>query len=254
MRTRTDIDPDNTWVVSDTHFHDEKNRHYHLRPDDVDQLMIAEWRAAVPADGVVLHLGDVNYSNNARFKHLLSKELPGRKKYLIRGNHDRQNDGFYKKAGFFPIAPFQMGYGEVICTQCWGSGERSVFRQSLGPGDDPEMEQCSTCEGSGEKHLYTASFSHYPWNDAEEGGAIPPRHYRFHGHIHNNGYTRNGYVPFLKNHVNLSVEQTKYKPVNLKLLLDAVLLGKYDPTTDDQLDEVRKRREENYARKEASQP
>jgi calcineurin-like phosphoesterase family protein len=50
--------------------------------------------------------------------------------------------------------------------------------------------------------------------------------WRLHGHIHNNGYSRDEFVPFLKNHINLSVEQTKYRPVNLKLLLEAAILGR----------------------------
>lgn len=70
------------------------------------------------------------------------------------------------------------------------------------------------------------------------------QHYdlRLHGHIHNNGYTRDGFVPFLRQHINLSVEQTKYRPVNLKLLLDAALLGEYPETTMEQLAEAAERR------------
>ena len=55
---------------------------------------------------------------------------------------------------------------------------------------------------------------------------MPDKHLRLHGHIHNNGYTRAAFVPFLRQHVNLSVEQTKYKPVNLALLLSAVIDGR----------------------------
>lgn len=74
---------------------------------------------------------------------------------------------------------------------------------------------------------WTVSFSHYPWNP-ERDGVMPKKHVRLHGHIHNNGYTRADFVPFLRNHINLSVEQTHYKPVNLKVLLDAALFGEYD--------------------------
>lgn len=72
---------------------------------------------------------------------------------------------------------------------------------------------------------YDISFSHYPWNKEDEG-LMPETTIRLHGHIHNNGYSRKAFVPFLKNHINLSVEQTKYRPVNLMLLLDGYLLGK----------------------------
>jgi hypothetical protein len=81
---------------------------------------------------------------------------------------------------------------------------------------------------------YTISFSHYPWSDEDEGREMAPWDVRLHGHIHNNGYSRDAFVPFLKNHINLSVEQTKYRPVNLKLLLDAYLFGDYPETTQEQ--------------------
>jgi calcineurin-like phosphoesterase family protein len=69
------------------------------------------------------------------------------------------------------------------------------------------------------------SFSHYPWGPPDDEGRMPENYLRIHGHIHNNGYTRSAYVPFLKNHINMSVEQTKFKPVNLALLLSAQLDG-----------------------------
>jgi len=79
---------------------------------------------------------------------------------------------------------------------------------------------------------WRVSFSHYPWNLEKEGGAMPSNMVRVHGHIHNNGYTRSEYVPFLKNHINVSIEQMHYRPANLKLLLDAALYGEYDRGTD----------------------
>jgi hypothetical protein len=92
---------------------------------------------------------------------------------------------------------------------------------------------------------HVISFSHYPAKLNE----LAYNEIRLHGHIHNNGYSRDAYVPFLKNHINLSVEQTKYRPVNLKLLLEAHLLGEYPETTDEQLEDARRRREENLKTK-----
>jgi calcineurin-like phosphoesterase family protein len=75
------------------------------------------------------------------------------------------------------------------------------------------------------------SFSHYQWNFDE--GAMPKNYIRIHGHIHNNGYTRTEFIPFLKNHINISVEQTHYRPVNLALLLDGYL-GYWEPSSLDE--------------------
>ncbi len=215
MKFRDDIDLGNTWVVSDTHFGHDNIVGFCARPEDHEQVIIAEWRKWIPDDATVLHLGDLNYGKNAWFKNIIAKELTGNRKLLIQGNHDRQRYSFYRTAGFQIVKPFKIRVhrrpdGLVADTSKW---------------DRP----------------FEVSFSHYPWNP-DEDGTMMDHMWRLHGHIHNNGYTRNGYVPFLKNHINLSVEQTRYRPVNLKLLLDGALIGRYDPTTDEQLEEVREER------------
>jgi calcineurin-like phosphoesterase family protein len=210
---RDDIDPANTWIVSDTHFGHDNIVGFCFRPEDHEQVMIAEWRAHVPDDATVLHLGDLCYRSNARFKNITAKELTGARKLLIMGNHDKQRYSFYKQSGFNIVRPFAINYGNP--DQGWH---------------------------------FIVSFNHYPWSDEAEGRPMNPWDVRLHGHIHNNGYTRDEFVPFLKQHINLSIEQTKYRPVNLKLLLDAALLGRYPETTEAQLQEARDRKEANRAR------
>lgn len=211
MKFRDDIEPENTWLVSDTHFGHDNIVGFCHRPEDHEQTMLAEWRAHVPDDATILHLGDLSYRSNARFKHLMSKELTGGRKLLIKGNHDRQGFNFYKQCGFQVVRPFCISYAGDV-----GRG----FKEAT----------------------YWISFSHYPWDDDEMGRPMGDRDLRVHGHIHNNGYSRDAFVPFLKQHINLSVEQTKYRPVNLKVLLDAVLYGSYPETTQAQLDEARARK------------
>ena len=217
MKFRDDIDPENTWVVSDTHFGHDNIVGFCHRPEDHEQVMIAEWRAHVPDDATVLHLGDLCYKGNARFKNITAKELTGERKLLIMGNHDRQRFSFYKQSGFQIVRPFAIEY----------SGSPAVA--GLGYRE------------SG----YHVSFSHYAWSDEEEGRPMGDRDLRLHGHIHNNGYSRDAFVPFIRQHINMSAEQTKYRPVNLKLLLDAYLYGVYPETTDEQLAEARERKERN---------
>ena len=223
MELRTDIDPENTWVWSDTHFHHSNIAAYCHRPEDHDQIILAEARKEVPEDATLLHLGDLNYGSNSRFRHLIAKEIPGARKLLIQGNHDAQRFSFYKQSGFQIVKPFFIEYGyfetRLVRTQ------DSVSAQSI---------------------PYRIEFSHYPSDSCIRDGSV-----RIHGHIHNNGYTRDAFVPFAKNHINLSVEQTKYKPVNLKLLLEAYLYGRYPRTTEEQLEEARKKRTEVRAEKEA---
>lgn len=79
---------------------------------------------------------------------------------------------------------------------------------------------------------WIVSFSHYAWNEEAEG-TMPDNHLRIHGHIHNNGYFRDAFVPFLKGHINVSIEQTKYRPVLLANLLSGYLYGTAAVTADD---------------------
>jgi calcineurin-like phosphoesterase family protein len=214
MRFRDDIDLDKTWVVSDTHFGHENIVGFCHRPEEHDQIMIAEWRAHVPDDATVLHLGDLSYKGNARFKHLVSKELTGERKLLVKGNHDRQGFKFYRDCGFKLARPFALGLNTF-------DGESLVAYTG---GYDFIAADCD----------YVVSFAHYAWGPPEDEGEMPSNHWRIHGHIHNNGYVRDGFVPFLRNHINMSVEQTKYRPVNLRLLLEGAILGRLPSTPENE--------------------
>lgn len=244
MKFRDDIDIENTWVTSDSHFGHENIGDYCHRPLDYDQVMVAEWRKAVPDDATVIHLGDLCYRGNAWFKNIIAPELTGARKLLLKGNHDHQRYNFYKQCGFNMVRDFKIPY-------------EADFKQFLtGPchmcqGGTIKGGYCVDCADSGELISkmppveYQISFSHYPASDPLEYDEI-----RLHGHIHNNGYTRDGFVPFLRQHINLSVEQTKYRPVNLKLLLDAYILGEYPKTTEEQLEDARQRKEQNLKGKQ----
>lgn len=187
LKFRDDIDPARTWVISDTHFGHRNIVDFSHRPPDHESLILEQWAANVGEDDTLLHLGDLVYRGNAQFRALVAPHLTGGRKLLIKGNHDHQRPGFYKKCGFkFPVKPFQIR---------WGS--------------------------------WNVSFAHYPWSDADETRAQRPNELRIHGHIHTAGYTRSAFVPFLRNHINMSVEQTNYQPVNLALLLSAYLDGNY---------------------------
>ena len=221
MKFRDDIDPANTWLVSDTHFGHDNIVGFCHRLEDHEQVMIVEWRAYVPDDATVLHLGDLSYRSNGRFKHLLSKELTGARKLLIKGNHDRQSMSFYRQCGFQLVRPFMIPFGYELPFEI--------------------MRPMTTGTESFRNAGHTVSFSHYAWSAEEMGRPMGDRDIRIHGHIHNNGYSRDSFVPFLRGHINLSVEQTKYRPVNLKALLDAYIYGVFDETTEAQFAEARVR-------------
>jgi calcineurin-like phosphoesterase family protein len=222
VKFRDDIDPDTTWVVSDTHFGHDNIVGFCHRPEDHEQVMIAEWRAQVPDDATVLHLGDLCYKSNARFKNITAPELTGSRKLLILGNHDRQRFSFYRDCGFRVVKPFAIGVSAA------GDG---LYVPALARFENGVVPPQTT---------WIVGFSHYPYT-----GEQTERYLHIHGHIHNNGYSRDTFVPFIRNHINLSVEQTKYRPVNLGVLLRAHLLGVYPETTEEQLAEARERKTDN---------
>jgi calcineurin-like phosphoesterase family protein len=216
MKLRDDIDIHNTWVTADSHFGHDNIVGFCHRPEDHEQVMIAEWRKEVPDDATVLHLGDLSYKGNARFKNLMAPELTGERKLLVLGNHDRSPYKFYRDCGFKVVRPFGIEYGEFKTAVTWPA-----------PGEATRP--------------YVVSFNHYPWNERDDG-VQPEGHIRVHGHIHNNGYSRDEFVPLLRNHINVGVELTKYKPVNLGRLLAAYVYGVYPETTQEQLAEARARK------------
>lgn len=240
MKLRDDIDIANTWITADTHFGHDNIVGFCHRPEEHEQVMIAEWRAHVPDDATVLHLGDLCYRSNARFKNITAKELTGARKLLIKGNHDHQRFSFYRDSGFRLTKPFGLRLrvtdeGLVLVTE-----PTSAFS-------------------------YVVSFSHYPWSPedpdliiANEALLRPPRlamhHWHVHGHIHNNGYQRSFFVPFLRQQINVGVEQTKYRPVNLKALLDAAILGRL-PASQEQEDlQAEAARQRSITRRQEAEP
>jgi calcineurin-like phosphoesterase family protein len=213
MRFRDDIDLARTWLISDTHFGHKNIIGYCHRPENFEAILIEEL-ARIPEGDTVLHLGDLCYKGNAWFKNVIAPKLAPNagRKLLISGNHDHQRYSFYKSTGWKLTHPFMLAVH--------GSGDGVKVYP---PNADVRIHQYLE---------YIVSFSHYAWG-AEYLQPTPPRnHWRIHGHIHNNGYYDGrstgdaALIPFLRNHINLSAEMTKYKPVNLKLLLDAVLLGR----------------------------
>jgi calcineurin-like phosphoesterase family protein len=209
MRERNDIDPAKTWVISDTHFGHKNIIGYCHRPDDFEQILLNEINAVVREGDTLLHLGDLCYKGNSWFKNVIAPKIASTadvRKLLIAGNHDKQRYSFYKQCGWKLAYPFFIHY----------------LRPGTAPGSlAPPIR---------------VEFDHYPAREYLNGLT-----WRLHGHIHNNGYYDGRFkstlgadgllrmedhlVPFLRNHINLSCEQTKYKPVRLDLLLDATVYG-----------------------------
>lgn len=99
---------DRLWVIADTHFgHDNIVRlaHRPFAPDEQDEVMLGRWREVVGPDDPILHLGDVAVASRQGIWSLIHG-LPGRPKWLVRGNHDRDHRmPSILAAGFTVIRP-----------------------------------------------------------------------------------------------------------------------------------------------------
>lgn len=84
------------FFIADMHFDDENILKYEKRPfNDVGSMnsqIINRWNSVVRKNDTVYVLGDVGATNAI-------KSLNGTK-YLIRGNHDKESNEFYRNAGF----------------------------------------------------------------------------------------------------------------------------------------------------------
>ena len=95
------------WLISDTHFGHQNIVQFCQRPANHEVIMLSEWIRSVPEQHQILHLGDVfmgRQGNPRRWADVVSR-LPG-EKFLIKGNHDQNNNYLYDRAGFQVIDEF----------------------------------------------------------------------------------------------------------------------------------------------------
>ena len=97
----------NTFFIADTHFDEDHIRIYENRPfasvNEMNEAFISNWNKVVKPDDVVYHLGDVG---NAEFISSLNGI-----KYLVKGNHDTFDNGYYRNAGFKEVYDLPVIFG-----------------------------------------------------------------------------------------------------------------------------------------------
>lgn len=96
-----------TWIISDTHFGHKNIVKYCGRPLDHNMIMYRKWQSLVRPTDTVLHLGDlaVWYGEEKSYWQGFAGSLPGRK-YLIKGNHDKDKDKIFEAEGYTVIPEF----------------------------------------------------------------------------------------------------------------------------------------------------
>ena len=77
------------WIFSDSHFYHRNIIEYCGRPSDHNERMWENLKA-VQEDDTLIHLGDVAWGGRKR-THPLVDRLPGGRKVLVEGNHDKRS-------------------------------------------------------------------------------------------------------------------------------------------------------------------
>ncbi len=84
------------FITADHHFHHKNIIEYCKRPfktvEEMDNAMTEKWNKKVGKDDLVIHLGDFALGNKEKVKK--TREKLNGTIILIKGNHDRVNEGF----------------------------------------------------------------------------------------------------------------------------------------------------------------
>ncbi len=111
------------WIYADTHFgHDMLVEHGH-RPYDFEHRIFNALRK-IPAEDVLLHLGDVCIGRDALRHATWIKSLPC-KKWLVRGNHDKKSYSWYLEYGWDHVC-------EYMCLRLYGKRILFVHDPQIG--------------------------------------------------------------------------------------------------------------------------
>lgn len=95
---KEDLECRKVFFTSDTHFKHGNIIKYCNRPfessSDMNNALVSNWNKVVAPNDIVFHLGDFCFGDRKTWKSFCSK-LNGTK-YLIQGNHDRENEIYYE--------------------------------------------------------------------------------------------------------------------------------------------------------------
>lgn len=113
-----------TWIVSDLHLEHFNIIRYCNRPfntaEEMNDYIIKQWNATVGEEDTVINLGDLGFGfhkeENAGLRERI-RNLNGKEKILIKGNHDKRKAQEYREMGFtFEEKPIirDTVYGRIL--------------------------------------------------------------------------------------------------------------------------------------------
>ncbi|MGD9697501.1 metallophosphoesterase [Acinetobacter sp.] len=105
----------NYWITTDTHFGHDIITKWAGRPENHERLILKRLKSNVTEKDILIHLGDVSFKNHV-YWHELLMEIPTKRKYLLRGNHDKKSIDWYLERGWDFVADMLSLkiYGKII--------------------------------------------------------------------------------------------------------------------------------------------
>lgn len=88
------------WIISDTHFGHDTLIRVGVRPKDYEMKITNFINNTLHQDDILIHLGDVSWSDHAHYNKMFTSLGYGCKKILCLGNHDTNTVKWYYTYGW----------------------------------------------------------------------------------------------------------------------------------------------------------
>lgn len=110
------------YFIADTHFSDENIIQYENRPfQNITQMnneIIYRWNCVIKNNDIVYILGDFGAEKN---EYSILSQLNGNK-YLVKGNHDKYSNEYYRHTGFIEV--YDM---PIILNEFWILSHKPMY-------------------------------------------------------------------------------------------------------------------------------
>ena len=90
-------------LTTDTHFEHHNMLTICSRPKGYEQLILDNLEKTANQNNILIHLGDIAWKNDRYWNRQLTS-MPYKKKWLIKGNHDKKSNEWYISNGWDIIA------------------------------------------------------------------------------------------------------------------------------------------------------
>jgi calcineurin-like phosphoesterase family protein len=87
------------WIITDTHLNHNNIIRFCNRPENHEELILKNL-SVIKEDDVLIHLGDICIRKDYEMNRILLDSIKCRNKWLIKGNHDKKNYGWYLDMGW----------------------------------------------------------------------------------------------------------------------------------------------------------